>query len=238
MTGQLREAYRRWAGRSPLWTPLHLHHRALDAFVKERAPRVIDQAGATAVRVLDVGCGDLPYKRFFDDPRVAAYDGADIAGAQSQATLEIDPATQAISAETASYDVVVSFQVLEHSSHPLALLRECRRVLRPNGVLMLTLPFVFEYHAVPGDFRRWTTEGITEDLQDCGYADVVAEPIETDLHSLLVVNELFVSRHLGYVATKPLFLALNLAALAAAKLKAPAHRILPLTLGVVARRPA
>jgi SAM-dependent methyltransferase len=162
----------------------------------------------------------------------------DIAGAESQAMLEIDPATQAISAETASYDVVVSFQVLEHSSHRLALLRECRRVLRPNGVLMLTLPFVFEYHAVPGDFRRWTTEGITEDLQDCGYADVVAEPIETDLHSLLVVNELFVSRHLGYVATKPLFLALNLAALAAAKLKAPAHRILPLTLGVVARRPA
>ena len=88
MTGQLREAYRRWAGRSPLWTPLHLHHRALDAFVKERAPRVIDQAGAAAVRVLDVGCGDLPYKRFFDDPRVAAYDGADIAGAQSQAMLE------------------------------------------------------------------------------------------------------------------------------------------------------
>src|SRR5215469_1200794 len=158
MTGQLREAYRRWAGRSPLWTPLHLHHRALDAFVKERAPRVIDQAGAAAVHVLDVGCGNLPCKRFFDDPRVAAYDGADIAGARrarpcwrsTPRRRRSRPRPQATTSSSRS-------RCSSTRPTPRAAPRVPAR-LRPNGVLMLTLPFVFEYHAVPGDFRRWTTE--------------------------------------------------------------------------------
>jgi SAM-dependent methyltransferase len=39
-----------------------------------------------------------------------------------------------------SYDVVTLVDVLEHVSHPVTLLREIRRVLRPNGVLALVTP--------------------------------------------------------------------------------------------------
>jgi SAM-dependent methyltransferase len=40
----------------------------------------------------------------------------------------------------ASFDVVCSFQVLEHFREPVAMLREAARVLRPSGVLFLTTP--------------------------------------------------------------------------------------------------
>ncbi|HVZ71152.1 MAG TPA: methyltransferase domain-containing protein [Polyangia bacterium] len=214
-----------------------MHHRALEAYVAERAPQVVGSF-ASDVRILDVGCGDMPYRKFFEGgPRaVTYYEGADIAGADGLANVSIDPATQAIGAPSDRYDLVVSFQVLEHSSHPLTLLRECRRVLKPGGRLFATLPFFFEYHAVPRDFRRWTHEGIKEDLLDCGFEDVTVDPVETDLHSLMVVNELYLARMFGYVVTKPLFLALNVAALAARRLRTPQHRIVPLTLGVTARR--
>ena len=42
----------------------------------------------------------------------------------------------------AAFDVVVSFDVLEHLAHPEATLREIRRVLRPDGVLLSQTPDV------------------------------------------------------------------------------------------------
>jgi 2-polyprenyl-3-methyl-5-hydroxy-6-metoxy-1,4-benzoquinol methylase len=38
------------------------------------------------------------------------------------------------------YDVVTSFQVLEHVAEPLAFIQECIRVLRPGGILVIGVP--------------------------------------------------------------------------------------------------
>lgn len=42
----------------------------------------------------------------------------------------------------AAFDVVLSFEVLEHVPNYRAALAECARVLRPGGVLLLTAPFI------------------------------------------------------------------------------------------------
>lgn len=236
----VRELYQKLVGRSPPWTPLYLCHRAIDRYVAQQAEQLFDRAGAVPLRVLDVGCGQMPYRRFIDrGGRCAVYEGADLEGCGSLATIAVDPVSQAISAPSASYDLVVSFQVLEHVQRPQDLLSECLRVLRPGGALLLTLPFVFEYHAVPRDFWRWTHEGIAEDLESAGFGTISVEPVETDLQALLVIGESYVARYFGHVVTKPLFLSLNSAALAADRLN-PKHRLrlVPLTLGATARKPA
>lgn len=38
----------------------------------------------------------------------------------------------------ASYDIVVSCEMLEHAPHPKAIIRNCYRILRPGGYLLLT----------------------------------------------------------------------------------------------------
>ena len=45
--------------------------------------------------------------------------------------------------DDASFDIVMSFDVLEHVPDPLAALRECVRILRPGGTLLWSAPFAF-----------------------------------------------------------------------------------------------
>jgi SAM-dependent methyltransferase len=62
------------------------------------------------------------------------------------------------------YDCVVSFEVLEHVFNIQEICAEITRVLKPNGLFLATLPFVFEEHETPHDFARYTSFGITHIL--------------------------------------------------------------------------
>ncbi|WP_133250432.1 class I SAM-dependent methyltransferase, partial [Helicobacter cinaedi] len=42
--------------------------------------------------------------------------------------------------ENESFEVVTMLAVLEHLNHPLDMLKQITRVLKPNGVLILTVP--------------------------------------------------------------------------------------------------
>lgn len=64
----------------------------------------------------------------------------------------------------ASFDVVVSDNVLEHLDHPLDVFREVRRVLRPGGVFLAKTPNRWHYVALgatltPHSFHRKFNEG-------------------------------------------------------------------------------
>jgi SAM-dependent methyltransferase len=45
------------------------------------------------------------------------------------------------------------------------LFAEIKRVLKPNAVLFLTVPFIWGEHEVPYDFRRYTTYGIKRQVE-------------------------------------------------------------------------
>lgn len=63
-------------------------------------------------------------------------------------------------ATTGSYDTVVCYCVLEHVDDCGAGFRECCRVLKPGGKLILGLPFMQKMHKVPQDFWRFTEYAI------------------------------------------------------------------------------
>jgi SAM-dependent methyltransferase len=62
--------------------------------------------------------------------------------------------------EDASVDVVFNISVLEHLPDPETVLAEIRRVLRPGGWIYTDVPFIVGYHASPGDYHRWTDDGV------------------------------------------------------------------------------
>lgn len=67
-----------------------------------------------------------------------------------------------------SVDAVVCQSVLEHVRQPEDVLAEAKRVLSVGGHLYLTVPFMFPFHSSPDDFRRWTMEGLSIEVERAG----------------------------------------------------------------------
>jgi len=124
-------------------------------------------------RVLDYGCADVPYRRFF--PAEVDYVAADLAG-NPDATLDLH-LDGTVPLEDASVDAVLSTQVLEHVADPGRYLAECLRVLRPGGRLLLSTHGLMVYHPDPEDYWRWTGAGLRRAVGDAGFEIVRFEGI-------------------------------------------------------------
>ncbi len=128
--------------------------------------------GLPGARVLDFGCGSRPYERWFTGAG-AHYRGADIDG-EHEVRIRDDGTLDCGGAE---YDLVASFQVLEHVWDIATYLREARRALREDGWLLLSTHGTWLYHPHPCDYRRWTAEGLRREVEAQGFRLVRMEPV-------------------------------------------------------------
>jgi SAM-dependent methyltransferase len=136
--------------------------RALPAGLAELAPGLRVPAEG---RVLDYGCADAPYRGFF--PPTVEYVGADLPG-NPHATVAIQP-DGTVPVPGASFDAVLSTQVLEHVLDPAVYLGECFRVLRPGGRILLSTHGIMVYHPDPVDLWRWTGAGLRRSVEAAGF---------------------------------------------------------------------
>lgn len=75
--------------------------------------------------------------------------------------------------EDASFDCVIMNQVLEHCKQPWECVKETYRVLRKGGICILSSPFFYQVHNHPGDFFRFTPEGLLCLTEYAGYETVL-----------------------------------------------------------------
>ena len=129
----------------------------------------VDRLGDRPVEVLDVWCGTTPYRDLF--PEGSRYTGMDINQRYGSADVV---STEFLPFEDASYDVVISTQAFHYAPDPRAGLAEIRRVLRPGGSVILTVPCVWEYE--PDVLEHRFTEQSLRSIFDDGWEDVRVVP--------------------------------------------------------------
>lgn len=117
-------------------------------------------------RLLDVGCGDKPYEDIFR-PYVSEYLGIEYEGTfgQTDASSRVRKPDftydgKRLPFDDGTFDTVLNVQVLEHTPDPGALVAEMARVLKPEGVLLLSAPFQFRLHEQPHDYFRYSPHGL------------------------------------------------------------------------------
>jgi len=73
-----------------------------------------------------------------------------------------------------SFGTVLSLDLLEHVRDPWSAVAETHRVLRDDGLFVLSVPCVFRLHAFPTDYWRFTASGVDSLLAGWGARTVFA----------------------------------------------------------------
>lgn len=139
------------------------------------------------MHVIDFGCGGKPYRSIF--PENCEYIGIDT-HSNPHADVHIEPG-QIVPLPDAVADCIISTQVVYLIPEYNFYLRDCRRLLRPEGRLFITTHGTWTYHpASGGDYYRFTQDGLRHILNEAGFEIEVMSPIVGTLGTGLHLRQL------------------------------------------------
>ena len=109
---------------------------------------------------LDAGSGRAPYREFLRR-RCGTVTGIDVE-VRGDGVDHVGDIQNMPEIASDSIDTILCTQVLEHVPRPRDALREMKRVLRPGGVAILSVPHLSIIHEAPHDYFRYTRFGMQE----------------------------------------------------------------------------
>ncbi|MCH7745170.1 MAG: class I SAM-dependent methyltransferase [Chloroflexi bacterium] len=117
--------------------------------------------------VLEVGCGTVGRRGRFMPPIEQAANWAYVDLRDSaRPTMRAD--IEHLPVQPACFDTVICLEVLEYVPNPRSALCELLRVLKPEGTLIISSPFLHRADA-PTDSWRFTEHGLWSLLEEAGF---------------------------------------------------------------------
>jgi len=176
--------------RPRLWDPAYCLLRGL----ADSVGRFAAKHAKPGMTVVDFGCGAKPYRGLF--PENCDYIGVD-ATSSPYADIVIQPG-QPVPLPGASVDIILSTQVVYLIPEYSDYLNECRRLLRQNGLLLITTHGTWTYHpASGGDYYRFTQDGLRHILLKAGFEIDTIAPVVGTLGTGLHLRQLVFNAWLG-----------------------------------------
>ncbi|HMP74731.1 MAG TPA: methyltransferase domain-containing protein [Kiritimatiellia bacterium] len=157
--------------------------------------------------IIDVGCGRAPWKQLFA-PYAREYIGVDL---KTGPAVQVTAPAEKLPFPDAHADVIFSNSVLEHVRGWREAITEMHRILKPGGLALVGVPFIFPIHGSPHDYWRWTPHGF--DVIFSAFSKVRVEQAGGWLTNYLQVQNIFYrdlqERHHGLRALWSPFIMLN-----------------------------
>ena len=133
--------------------------------------RLLDFGGGARVQY----AGDVQRQRWAAPGQTLEYCSANIdPAAQSTYLLQVG---EPLPLDSGSCDAVVSLSTLEHVYELEGTLAEIGRVLKNGGRLVFSVPFMYQVHGHPDDYRRGTPSFWRRKLGESGFENVVVEAL-------------------------------------------------------------
>ncbi len=128
--------------------------------------------------LLDIGCGKMPYKKMIqEESAISSYVGVDIENNIYQDQMKPDSFWEGknLPFQNNEYECAMLIEVLEHVPEPKQVLNEAYRILKNDGILLITVPFLWTLHDVPNDEYRYTPFALERMLQEVGFEVIELE---------------------------------------------------------------
>ena len=107
-------------------------------------------------KILDVGAGMYHHPDAVTTVDIRPESGADI----------IADIQDGIDVSDESFDCVVLNNVMEHLMRPDDAIRECKRLLKKGGKIVVAVPFLIKIHQEPIDYGRYTEYKLRDFFKD------------------------------------------------------------------------
>jgi SAM-dependent methyltransferase len=143
-------------------------------------------------KVIDLGCGTKPYRDLFINAN--DYIGVDIeqsGNPDSKSKVDKFYDGKNLPFESNSIDGVFSSETFEHIFNLEEIIIELHRVLKRQGLLLVTCPFFWPEHEIPYDFARYTSFGLKDILKRNGFEVVSFEKTGNYILSMLQMTSLY-----------------------------------------------
>jgi SAM-dependent methyltransferase len=131
--------------------------------------------------LLNAGCGNRNVSSYLLANAATKITDYDIASENPE--VIVGP-LESMPFENATFDSVLCNAVLEHVSDAEQSIRELARVVRPNGHIVVAVPFLQPFHACPTDFRRYTSDGLAALGRRAGLDVVCVLPVHSIAQTL------------------------------------------------------
>ncbi len=127
--------------------------------------------------LIDLGCGKAPLYGAYKDlvTEVTCADWENTLHKNKYLDLNCD-LTKPLPLESGVYDTIILSSVLEHIPEPALLWAELERILAPDGVILLNVPFFYWIHEAPYDFYRYTEFALRRFAEQAGLEVVELKP--------------------------------------------------------------
>lgn len=134
--------------------------------------------------LLDVGCGSKPYAKLFNVEKYIGLDTDSSGHNHINENIDVYFDGEIFPFEDNTFQSVLCNQVLEHVFKPDLLISEIFRVLKPGGICLLTVPFLWDEHEQPFDYARYSSFGLKYLFEKNGFKVIRYQKINTDLSVL------------------------------------------------------
>jgi len=119
--------------------------------------------------LLDFGCGNKPYKELFEVNEYIGVDMVESGHNHKNENIDVYYDGKILPFQDNHFDSIFSSEVFEHIFNLDEILKELYRVLKTDGYILITIPFVWNEHEVPYDCSRYTSFGINHILEKSGF---------------------------------------------------------------------
>ena len=145
-------------------------------------------------KLLDFGCGSKPYRNLFACDEYVGVDLESSGHNHEKEDIDFYYNGKSLPFDDNTFDSIFTSEVFEHIFNLKEILNELKRVLKPGGKILITVPLTWDEHEAPFDFGRYTTFGIKHILEESGFEILKQSKLVNNVETIFQLWNLYIYR--------------------------------------------